>query len=530
MLKRFHYFILILFLLPCCRKLMHDEEISFDKITSYDQLCSAAIGVYASLTEPLYSRDFFYAPNLKGDDINVGNAVYNYSTSYIGTKPERPTCYKIENYSGYPYNLWESLYSTIASANNIISQYNLSLTKDQPTRKVLGEMYLIRAYCHFRLTRVYGQVPIIDNSDVDYNVPKPSFTEIYRFIENDLKTAMQLLPENNSAARIPFVTTHRGSAKAILAEVYLSWAGYPANDASKYNLAAKEAGETIDSASYFGLGLVSDFTFLWDKQHLYNSESVFSLYCDNHLDQNNYWDRNFNSFYKCSNGTYIHLSRETALQINFFPVEINFYNSYPACYRKEITFCTTVYYDTSYYDKYDLIRQDTGHVHIDKVSQCNRMAYRKFYYERYEIYDSVYHQKIFFGTPRVYIFRYTQTVLTYAEAMARSGQLNAKAYECVNQIRRRAHHADINSPSAFDLPAGLSTGAFADSVVRERAWELCAEPEGRWFDLVRLEMVENLSKMRHSNEDGPPNGNYSKSAYFFPTPPFDIILNPNLGK
>jgi hypothetical protein len=114
--------------------------------------------------------------------------------------------------------------------------------------------------------------------------------------------------------------------------------------------------------------------------------------------------------------------------------------------------------------------------------------------------------------------------------MARSGQLNTKAYDCVNRIRRRAHHLDLEVPSAFDLPSGLSANAFADSVVWERAWELCAEPEGRWFDLIRLEMVEDLPKLRNLSEGGPPGLVFDKSVYFFPIPESDKVLNPNLRK
>jgi hypothetical protein len=121
-------------------------------------------------------------------------------------------------------------------------------------------------------------------------------------------------------------------------------------------------------------------------------------------------------------------------------------------------------------------------------------------------------------------------MLTYAEAMSRSSQPDVKAYDCINQIRRRAHHLDLNSSSIYDLQTGLSSEAFADSVVWERAWELCGEPEGRWFDLIRLEMVEDLPKLRNPNEGGPPFGVYDKSVYFSPIPANDTILNPHLGK
>jgi starch-binding outer membrane protein, SusD/RagB family len=529
-------FLIMAFLLAGCRKMLHEEEISIGKITSYDMLQSAVGGVYSKLALPLYYYDEFYIANIKGDDLNVGSPVYGYDTiPGIGR-----SCYDAEAYLRKNkidcFAFWDKAYATIVSANNILSQYNPAITKDIRTRELLGEMYLIRAYCHFRLTRVYGQVPIIDNIDVNYNLHKPSFADIYKFIESDLRKAIELLPKNNSFARIPFITPSRGSAKAILAEVYLSWAGYPVKDASKYTLAAKEAGETIDSSNYFGLGLVSDFAFLWDKSHLYNSETVFSLYCDPPDPYPYYFDGNLIRPGTGWQGFYYR---------NFFPVEVNFFNNYPPGYRKEITFKTMDQYEVAVKDSLgnyikdslDNYILDTGTVHIIKVKPCKRIAYRKFYYELFNktqkfppntgSTDSIV-RTYKFGVPRVYIFRFAQTMLTYAEAMARSGQLNAQAYECVNQIRRRARQLNLNIPSVFDLPAGLSPEAFADSVVNERAWELCGEPEGRWFDLIRLEMVELLPKMRYGNEGGIPY-TCNKSDYFFPVPPADTLLNPNLG-
>ena len=120
-------------------------------------------------------------------------------------------------------------------------------------------------------------------------------------------------------------------------------------------------------------------------------------------------------------------------------------------------------------------------------------------------------------------------MLTYAEAAARSGNPDQKAYECVNEIRRRAHHLDLHTSSVYDLQPGLSPEVFADSVVWERAWELAGELEGRWFDLLRLEKVGDLPELRNADEGGPPYG-YDKSVYFSPVPQYDIDLNSNLGE
>jgi len=514
--------ILAVCLLTSCEKIFHEEEISIGEIKNPDELKQAANGVYGKLSDA-FNASYFNLSILKGDDLN--NSTPNYSGFY-GLKD----CWNEGDLNWSTSVAWEKLYSIIASVNNILNQYNLSSISDKRIRGILGEVLYIRAYCYFRLTRTYGEVPVINNIDISYTVSKSSFTDIYKFIESDLNNAMALLPENNAKARLPYETPHRGTAKALLAEVYLSWAGYPVKDISKYELAMSEAGEVIDSADYFGLGMVSDFAHLWDKEHYFNEESVFALYYANPerstiMDEINksYLGFSFeNSYDQCfminPNSKYIGLF--------YYCTEVNFYNKYPRNYRKEICFYSTIYVPAEFSDK------DTGYLYLDEVDICNRIGCRKFYYEPYEVSMNQYYPGssylIFLaGNPRIYVFRFAHTLLTYAEASARSGQLNEKAYECVNRIRRRAHNVDIYTPSVYDIQPGLSPEVFADSVVWERAWELAGEPEGRWFDLIRLEMVEDLPGLRHPDEGGPPE-TFDKSAYFFPVPEGDIRLNPNL--
>jgi hypothetical protein len=131
----------------------------------------------------------------------------------------------------------------------------------------------------------------------------------------------------------------------------------------------------------------------------------------------------------------------------------------------------------------------------------------------------------------LYMLRYAQTLLTYAEAKARSGSLDESCYEAINRIKRRANNTDIYSPSLYDLPSDLTTEQFLDSVVWERARELCTEPEGRWFDIVRLDMRNKLSEYRYSI-DLPTridDAYLTDDWYFYRIPQEDRWLNPNFS-
>jgi hypothetical protein len=127
------------------------------------------------------------------------------------------------------------------------------------------------------------------------------------------------------------------------------------------------------------------------------------------------------------------------------------------------------------------------------------------------------------------LLRYAQTLLTYAEASARSGKLDALAYEAVNKVRRRANKLACDVPSKYDLTPTLTTEQFLDSVVWERAWELCLEPEGRWFDIIRLDLKDKLADYRDKKEKSNtvPDVLLTDDWYFFLIPQEDRWVNPN---
>ena len=76
--------------------------------------------------------------------------------------------------------------------------------------RITGEIYLIRAYTHFRLTRTFGRIPLIVDTEVKYNTPLYTYDEIYTQIMEDLEQAAELLPPRASESRIPYVTPHLG--------------------------------------------------------------------------------------------------------------------------------------------------------------------------------------------------------------------------------------------------------------------------------------------------------------------------------
>jgi starch-binding outer membrane protein, SusD/RagB family len=511
-----------------CEKFFKPEEFYLSNIDSHEKLIDAITGI----NDKINQIGWYTAIDFLGDDLYLHLAPNN--------DPPNPD-QNIECYSSYyrmgnhctkgdnslMVNDWNWLFSIVASINNVLNQFDLNTIQDNKTKEILGECYFYRAWCYFRLTRIYGRIPIIDNPNVDYTVPKPSYSRIHEFIESDLLKAIEILPSNNAVSRIPYLTPNRGTAKAYLAEVYLSWAGLPASDKTKYFQSAKTAEDLINDSAIYGFELLTDFEDLWNKKNAYNTEAIHYLLFDRLDKRYSYYYRGTMSPVRISE--FFGIDEKTGLRLSANPIpEIVFYNNYPSGYRKDITFFTNIYVWPNS-NKPDL---DTGYVFVEKTSCNNRAAYRKFFIDTllfppenprdYTTYDLK-------GCPRIYFLRFAQTLLTYAEASARSGDLNEKSYECINKIRRRANKLPLDSPSPYDLTPGLSPEAFADSVVQERAWELAGEPGHRWFDMVRLGIVEKVYESRDPDDGGP--FEYTDiDKYFFPIPEHDINLNPNLGE
>ncbi|MCU4174264.1 RagB/SusD family nutrient uptake outer membrane protein [Carboxylicivirga sp. N1Y90] len=80
------------------------------------------------------------------------------------------------------------------------------------------------------------------------------------------------------------------------------------------------------------------------------------------------------------------------------------------------------------------------------------------------------------------VIRYAEVLLIYAEARVMSSGLDHSAYDAINAVRNRVR---------LNVNTSLSSLAFCDSLVMERAWEFagCEPITARWLDLVRLERV-----------------------------------------
>lgn len=121
-------------------------------------------------------------------------------------------------------NAWADLYRYIYKANALIEGLASSSGVSEPLKKQLeGEAKFIRAFCHFYLVNLWGDIPLVLTTDYRANsrIARTDKIEVYEQIINDLNEAQMLLSNDYSFSESERVRPNKWVAKAFLARVYL---------------------------------------------------------------------------------------------------------------------------------------------------------------------------------------------------------------------------------------------------------------------------------------------------------------------
>jgi hypothetical protein len=396
-------------------------------------------------------------------------------------------------------NWWNGLYSVIAQANLVLDKVPGIKMDDAQKKKVLGEAQFLRGWSYFYLVRLYGDVPLYTTSILSSTDPmvyagRTPKDSVYIQVVNDLKAAEASgLPWTDVSGRASL-----GAVKSLLAEVYLTMAGYPMNKgAAYYQLAADKAKEVITSGNF---SLFADYKSLHDESKENMGEQIFEIqYLAGVADNPNQGVLLPNFKDVSAYGTEIGSTVPT----------VQFYNSFEPGDKRTID--REGFFYTHYWDGGSGVLKDLGAPYI------------------YKHFDTLAN-----GTPTKpgtaksglnwLNLRYAQVLLTYAEAQNEVAGPTQSALDAVKLIRDRA---------------GLTTAAlgtfsqasFREAIWRERWHELCYEGV-TWFDMVRLKKAYNETTNSFDNFVGhklPESGaTLADKHLLFPLPTLEMQNNPNL--
>ncbi|HXH98853.1 MAG TPA: RagB/SusD family nutrient uptake outer membrane protein [Sphingobacteriaceae bacterium] len=226
-------------------------------LTSDADVTAVIQGMYSRFNDPGMFK--FLGHNmltLLADDI--------YSTSGSEYGPYAQRTFTSANTSP----MWNNMYYTISNANSLINMLDRMKLTDAFKRRAYGEAYFIRAFSYYYLVRLYGGVPLRTTPttiDSDFYLQRNSVDEVYTQIFKDFKAASERLPVKSAVAAADLGRATKGSAQAILAQAYLTYANKQElngqSGAANFQNSVLYADSVVNSAQY---SLLADYGDLFD--------------------------------------------------------------------------------------------------------------------------------------------------------------------------------------------------------------------------------------------------------------------------
>ena len=166
---------------------------------------------------------------------------------------------------------------------------------------------------------------------------------------------------------------------------------------------------------------------------------------------------------------------------------------------------------------------------FDKAGDTKRKEQTVVYYEcgwsNYYPNDNYpFMYKVRSGYSNVFFLRYDDLLLLKAEALINGKDVDlAGAADIIDRIRTRAGVAKLTNAEKSNKES------LFNAYVNERRLELACEGE-RWFDLVRLDLVESVMAAAQKNDSGrlPIVVPYTRNSYLLPIPQDVLDTNPNV--
>lgn len=488
----------------------------------------------------------------------TADALYGYYLSFyfsLGSDCEQAEGNTINNWRMLPTNAypttqsevqqaWQYLYIGIYRANDFLERISASFDTFEEEDKPLITVYMaearaLRGLFYFELVRRFNSIPLITSTVMSYMDPMEATQEdpvkVYEYIEADLKYAAENLPwaTDDTYRTDNSFRFSKGAALGLLAKVYATWAGWPIKDTSKWQMAAKTAGELVMSGKH---DLLPEFEQLWSNT------------C------NGTWDPTeslieisfYSPTYKNSSDPSGRIGKWNGVKTTAIAGtrgscagNVKVVHSFVLDWRAEDGVGPGAQYGTNADGKYDKRRDlsianyryddtigdgpilwaaENDKTTVDGVEistynpekslesdldpdkrQKEKQNYTPAKWDVEKYVTTSYLLNNDKSNVNWYVLRYADVLLLYAEALNewKGGPTN-EAYAAVNKVRRRAY--GVSDPS-YDLQAGMDAEAFRQAVRKERKYELAFEGHRR-LDLVRWDVYyETVMQTRRDQNE-----------------------------
>lgn len=274
-MKKALLFLIITMMVSCTdqfEKMPSDQLPSTSAITTVKDLGLAVNGVYVLfINRASYAGDFGLYADGKGGDTKFMSTFNHFSPI---------TRYQHDATSEVPARSYQIIYTSLARINNILTvtdAISVAAGEEDKYNDLLGQLYALRALCHFDAARLFSQLPgaasdmNAPNSGIvlatEYYQPDATFTrstlsQTYDQILADLETSLSLLSKSKNYGKFNY-----WAAKAIESRVHL----YLEN----YDEALEAAIEVINNDAGYRLYERNEYLGAWSKTA--TSESLFEI-------------------------------------------------------------------------------------------------------------------------------------------------------------------------------------------------------------------------------------------------------------
>lgn len=471
--------------LSSCKKLLDEKPAGV--LTDKNYYLSAAdaqaaiIGALSQLQpQGYYQRTAYIMGELSGDCL----------VPLLTQNQERIDMYKI---AYAPANIeinnwWVNSYKLISRTNDILANVPNINMDVVAKNNILGNASFLRGMAYFDLAKSFGDVPLITHpiagaGDPDFSPARTASDKVYAQAIADLLFAEAncLSEDKISSANKGMVSS--GAATAMLARVYLQRASTAFADPNDNQNALAACNKLISSGTY---KLMSKYTdvFNWDMKYFpQQTEHIFAVQfgTNNTTTTQNITVRMFTPLAGGGSGSFV---------------------------------ANPYVFNTLY----------TAEDHIRKSwNVANKVTDPKGVVSTVAPWISKYRDPQWVlgsNNSRMnwIVLRFADVLLMQSEAMNNINPADPNKFNGLNAVRDRAgltasHLSLANTPSA---------SAFIDTLVKDRARELCVEGHRRW-DLIRLGRFKQVEKAINDIT-------VQDHQFLLPIPQQERDVNPNLSQ
>ena len=378
-------------------------------------------------------------------------------------------------------------YRAITRCNIFFKNIEAAPVEATLKNRMIGEMQFLRAYSYFRLTSIYGGVPLLTKPfglTDDFKFARNTYDECMNFVITELDAAAALLPATYPDANLGRITKGIALAAKSRALLYMaSPLNNPANSAAKWQLAADAAKAVIDLNLY---SLYSNYKEQFMRANSYNSEAIWSRPYNTTV--SNEGSNPQNELRLFPNGysgygqvhPYQNMVDEFELTSGKLPKDDPAYDSQNPYVNRDPRFYASILYDGAPFQGRPVETFLPGGKDSREGAISSWNATETGYYVRKFIDESIINpSNLNQGNNPWIFFRYAEILLNYAEAKLALGD-EATCREYINKVRSRPGVA---------MPDVTETGLpLLARLQHERRIELCFEGH-RYFDVRRWKIA-----------------------------------------